>query len=391
MNILFVVGSNSGTSFWRGYNFWEAAYRTRKCGFHCLGWEKEQNEMAPWQIDIADANHQPGLFGRMFAAGQQADVIVFQRIETRHALAAFYAMKDQFPDKPILSEIDDDIFDVAPYNPASWCLKPGSDLTSFAVDQFKNSDGMIVSTPYLKEVYSEFNDHIYVVPNSIDLKRWDAAPRKKKGGIRVGWIGSGSHSEDLKILETVIDPILQRNKDVKFVFASYFGQDKERVPEFLKNRRRVEIVSKWSPILKYPAYVASLGLDIGLTPLIDNKFNRGKSNLRWLEYSALGIPSVCSNVDHFTRTIRHGVDGYLANHPADFINCVDAMVKDQKLRKRIGKAAYARVCTDFNVDKTIDLYVNAANDCLSRQVVAAPSLMTGVDEIKALPMEVLAE
>lgn len=386
------MGGNSGTAFWRGYNWWTAAYRTGKCGFHVLGWEKECNTMAPWQVDIADPKHQPMLFGRMFAAGQAADIIIFQRVETRHALAAFYAMKDQFPDKPILSEIDDDIFDVAPYNPAAGCLKPGSDLTQFAIDQFRNSDGIITSTPYLKEVYSEFNEHIYVVPNSLDLLMWDSVPRKKKGGIRVGWIGSGSHSEDLKILETVIDPILQRNKEVKFVFASYFGEDKERVPDFLKDRRRVEIVSKWSPILKYPAYLASLDLDIGLAPLVDNKFNRGKSNLRWLEYAGFGIPSVCSNVDHFTRTIRHGVDGYLANNQSDFINCIDALVKSQKLRKSIGKAAYARVCKDFNIEKNIGLYIDAANDCLSRQTVKAPSLMTGIDEMPtALPMEVLAE
>lgn len=390
------MGGNSGTAYWRGFNWWTAAHRTGKCGFHVLGWEKDCNTMAPWQIDIADASAQPFLFGKMFAAGQNADAIVFQRVETRHALAAFYAMKDQFPNKPILSEIDDDIFDVAPYNPASECLKPGSHLTQLAVDQFRNSDGIIVSTPYLKEVYSELNQNIYVVPNSIDIQKWDKAPRKKKAGIRIGWIGSGSHSKDIEILDKVIDPICSRNRDVKFVFCSYFQDELQALPSFLKGRKNVQIVNKWVPILKYPAHMAAQDFDIGLAPLVDNKFNRGKSNLRWLEYSALGIPCVASEVQHFAETISAGKDGFLARTPDHFIAHIQELISNSKLRKTMGRAAHARMQKDFNIDRNIDIYIDAIEDCLSRAPVAAPSMMTGVDtvtgpEMELGPLEVLAE
>jgi len=391
LNILWIVGSNSGTVYWRGFNFWVAAHRTRKVGFHCLGWEKDCNTMSPWQIDIADTANQPFLFGKLFAAGQQADAIVFQRIETRHALAAFYAMKDQFPNKPILSEIDDDIFDVAPYNPASATLAPGSHLTQLAIDQFRNSDGLIVSTPYLKDVYSEFNEHIYVVPNSIDVQKWDNAPKKKKTGIRIGWIGSGSHSKDLELLDKVFPAILEKNNDVSFVIASYFQEDLSALPEFLKNRKGVKIDNRWTPILKYPARLAGLDFDIGLAPLVDNKFNRGKSNLRWLEYSALGIPSVCSDVGHFAETVKDGFDGFLARTPEQFISHIQTLISDSKLRKRIGRAAHARVAKDFNVDKNIDIYIDAIEDCLTRTPISAPSMLNGIDEVEPFeltPLEV---
>ncbi len=323
----------------------------------------------------------------MFAAGQEADAIVFQRVETRHALAAFYAMKDQFPHKPILAEIDDDIFDVAPYNPAADSLAPGSHLTQFAIDQFKNSDGIIVSTPYLKEVYSEFNDNVYVVPNSIDIQKWDRAPRKKKGGIRIGWVGSGSHSKDLEILDTVFPAIIDKNKDVSFVICSYFQENMEALPAFLKNRKGVNIVNKWASILKYPAHVAAQDFDIGLAPLVDNKFNRGKSNLRWLEYSALGIPCVASEVGHFAETIKDGHDGFLARTPEHFISHIQQLISDSKLRKKMGRAAHTRITNDFNIDKNIDIYIDAIEDCLSRTPISAPSMMNGVDEIPAESME----
>ncbi len=351
--------------------------------------------MHPWQMDIADTGNHPFLFGKMFAAAREADAVVFQRVETRHALAAFYALKDQFPTKPILAEIDDDIFDVAPYNPAASCLAPGSHLTQLAIDQFKNADGIIVSTPYLKEVYSELNDHIYVVPNSIDVQAWDATPRKKKGGLRIGWIGSGSHSKDLELLDKVIPAIIEKNKDVTFVFSSFFGENLEVLPEFLRNRKGVKIVNKWVPILKYAKHMAAQDFDIGLAPLVDNKFNRGKSNLRWLEYSALGIPCVASDVGHFKETIRDGVDGLLATNAEHFIGCIQALISDSKRRKSIGKAAHARIYKDFNVDRNLNIYISAIEDCLSRPVISAPSMETGVDPIddgmELGPLEVIPE
>src|SRR6185503_13274501 len=242
-----------------------------------------------------------------------------------------------------------------------------------------------------KDVYSEFNEHIYVVPNSIDVQKWDNAPKKKKTGIRIGWIGSGSHSKDLELLDKVFPAILEKNNDVSFVIASYFQEDLSALPEFLKNRKGVKIDNRWTPILKYPARLAGLDFDIGLAPLVDNKFNRGKSNLRWLEYSALGIPSVCSDVGHFAETVKDGFDGFLARTPEQFISHIQTLISDSKLRKRIGRAAHARVAKDFNVDKNIDIYIDAIEDCLTRTPISAPSMLNGIDEVEPFeltPLEV---
>lgn len=376
MNILLVQTSNAGTAYWRLYNYWVAAERTRKCGMHVLGWDKDEIGSAPWQYQISQTEHQPKLFGMLYQAGVQADAIVFQRVETHFALTAFYAMRDQFPGKPILTELDDDIFDVANYNAAAESLKPGSELTSVAIAQMKNSDGLIVSTPYLKEVYSEFCPNIYVVPNSIDVQKWDKAKRKRKSGVRIGWIGGASHVEDIRMVEGIIDPVVEKNPDAKFVFVS------SALPDFLKNRKGVEVVEKWAPILKYPSHIAAQDFDIGIAPLRDNKFNRAKSNLRWLEYSGFGIPTVASHVGHFAETIKQGVDGFLAKTPDEFAAHLNHLISDKKARKRMGAAAHARIATDFNVDRNLDIYIDAITDCLSRPTLEAPSMATGFDEVK---------
>jgi glycosyltransferase involved in cell wall biosynthesis len=376
--ILFVVCGNSGTAWWRMFNWHEAFNRTGSGLSHTLGWDKNELGMSPWQYQIGDTQHQPHLFGALYGACLQADVIIFQRLETEWALTTMYALRDQFPDKPILSEFDDDVFDVAAYNPASEHIKPGSPTVKISIAQIENSDGLIVSTPYLADVYGEYCKSVYVIPNSVEVKKWDAAPRKRKPGIRIGWIGGASHAEDLRLLETVVPKITAISNDVRFVFSS------SMVPDFLRDLPGVECVEKWSPIVKYPAHLAGLDFDIGLAPLRDNKFNRAKSNLRWLEYGALGIPCVASDVGHFKETIRHGVDGFLAKTPDEMAEQVELLVRNAKLRKRVGAEAHARIERDFNIDRNVHLYAAAVKDVLSRPAKSAPSLMTGVDEVRAL-------
>jgi len=373
------------------FNWFNSGKRTGKICMPVLGWDKNEQGMSPWQYEIADPVNQPMLFGKLYNLGAYADVIIFGRCETQWALNTVYAMRDQFPGKPILAEIDDDITDVAAYNPAADQLKPGSPIAGYALAQFKNSDGLIVSTPYLAEVYSEYCKNIYVIPNSVDVQKWDSVPRKKKPGLRIGWIGAGSHSEDLRLLEKVIPEVLSTNRGAKFVFVS------SQIPDFIKVLNGVEVIERWAPILKYPEHLAKQDFDIGLAPLVDNKFNRAKSNLRWLEYSALGIPCVASKVGHFKETVNHGVDGYLAEDAKEFAFYINLLAFDAKARRKMGTLAHARIAKDFNSDINIDLYVDAIEDVLSKPVLDAPSTAIGTDDMKFLaepplgPLEMLPE
>jgi glycosyltransferase involved in cell wall biosynthesis len=99
--------------------------------------------------------------------------------------------------------------------------------------------------------------------------------------------------------------------------------------------------------------------DIVIAPLRDSSFNRAKSNLKWLEAAALSVPCVASNVGHMAQTVRHGVDGVLANDPAAFGCAIDELITNRQTRSRIGKAANRRVRDDFNIDKTVFAYAKA--------------------------------
>ena len=85
---------------------------------------------------------------------------------------------------------------------------------------------------------------------------------------------------------------------------------------------------------KYYKKLQKIDFDIGVAPLIDNEFNRCKSNLRWLEWSALGVPTVASRVVPF-QCIRPNIDGYLAKNEKEWYTNLRALIEIPKLRERI--------------------------------------------------------
>ena len=210
---------------------------------------------------------------------------------------------------------------------------------------------MIVSTDYLKKEFSPYSPKITVIPNGIDFAIWDTVKAPKPHtGIKIGWCGGGSHNEDIKSIEPVIHRILDKYKNVKFVIT---GGD---VPK-LKPHKRLKVYVSWSDILKYPPHLANLGFDIGIAPLLDNGFNRGKSAIRWMEYSALHIPTVASKIEPFNKAIGDGVTGYLAHTEDEWFIALSTLIENETLRVTIGQNAYNEVKENYNVEKISNQYV----------------------------------
>lgn len=366
LRLLWVGTTNSGVMWWRGISFWEAAHRTGAMEMFCPFWNKDQPLAAPWETEICDPER-PYLrqqiinyldaCARGTKDGKPADAIVMQMAHYDASLQVFAGLKAY--GVPVIAEIDDNYLATPEYNPAFMPYAPGGDFRRIANSQFEFADALIVSTPELKGVYSHLNEHSYVIPNSIDFKLWNKARGTNKPGVRIGWAGGASHDKDLKIIEPVIHKILEQHKDVTFVII-------HGVPQFLKNIPRVENVMKFERIDKYPQFLAKQDIDIWLAPLVDNAFNRSKSNLRWLEAAALGAPCVASNVGHFKETINHGVDGFLCNSADDFERHLTTLITDRKARISMGLKAKDRAFQDFNVEKTVFTYVEALKDIISR-------------------------
>lgn len=334
-------------------------------GFDGFSW-KSQDGCSSWQGKIMmDKDGRPTsllALDQLEKCMKVADPWVFQLTYSDHVLAFFEVAKQVHPNKKFITETDDWIFDIPAYNVASNVYKPNSPQEIVAYEQFKMSDAIIVSTSFLKEKISALfpEKKIFIIPNAIDFDLWDnakaEADEKPEGIVRIGYTGCGNHDGDIQIITPVISAILKEYENVEFIFAQDFPCLKEIA------HPRLKIIKKWANIIDYPSMIKSWNLDIGIAPLRDNEFNRSKSNLRWLEYSALKIPTVMSNVRPFTESVLQSKDGLIASTRQSWYPLLKSLIEDKSLRSKIGNAAYDRIKKDFNMDIVSEQYANVLKE-----------------------------
>lgn len=150
-------------------------------------------------------------------------------------------------------------------------------------------DGVIVSTPFLAERYRSFNPSVTVCRNGIDAERYDYE-KPQRDYVTVGWAGAtGHYSAVRRWLEGGILDALADHPTSQFVAI---GQPEvaQLAVERLGDDRALGI--PWGPFRTYST--AMTGIDVFLAPAGQDKWYRGKSDLRWLEAGALGQPCICA-------------------------------------------------------------------------------------------------
>jgi glycosyltransferase involved in cell wall biosynthesis len=129
------------------------------------------------------------------------------------------------------------------------------------------------------------------------------------------------------------------------------------------------------PFEYYPATLRYLNFDIGIAPVTDSHFNQSKSNIKWLEYSALGVPSVCSKVYPYATSIEHGVTGFLASNDDEWYRALKSLVESAELRQQIGRAAFDHVWREYAPDQCVPAWerviAEAVTACTSSQTQTA--------------------
>lgn len=196
------------------------------------------------------------------------------------------------------------------------------------------ADAVTVTTKYLKKKYQRFAKRIYVCPNGIDIKRYDLQRPDRGEQVNIGWAGATGHWEALAPWLVQVANLMDLRENVNFVTIGQPVAD-DFIPKY--GQRALSV--PWAALEQYPA--AMTLLDIALAPAANTRFHRGKSDLRWLEAGALGIPTIGSSFTY--PEIRHGVDGFLAHGTDAVMEFMLALVESPKLRTDIGEAARTHV------------------------------------------------
>ncbi len=369
LKVLFLPTMNSGIVHYRMYQYKEAFNRLKLADAAMTFYDPRDDQQAEWQWYADKDPRLYGTTGELAHLIKQADVIVTQYVHTPQALALIEAMKATFqhPEieaehgkKVFLAEIDDDVLDTPPWNAAYSQYGPNNFIRNNVIEFLRAMDGVVVSTPFLAKKYKELNPHVYIVPNAINLKAWDKYPTEhSKKEIRIGWSGGGTHDDDLRTIEAPIKEILAENKDVTFHILN-------GCPDFFKDQSKITWHRDWFWIDRYPAGLKRLRFDIGIAPLVDCDFNRGKSNLRNLEYAALGIPAVCANVGHFKETLSGNPGVFLYDDAKGFKTKLQALIDSPEMRTHMGRHNHRWLAENFHVDRVAHHYASVLKAALRK-------------------------
>lgn len=388
--IAMIPSSTDGVNYYRlaTWAFEMRKYKNTLVDLLWFKYEIDPSRPHPWQEDMQSdeaATQMLGLTigqqirGEIDHACERADVVVWHPMYYDWSLEFFLEMQHKHQ-KPFVVEMDDNYVDVPQWNEAYHSFKNGQSYRRIALDCMRNADAVIVTTSHLADTYAEVNDNIYIVPNSLDFKGdrkfigWDRVSTRKHKGVRIGWIGGRSHFNDLMMVAPALREILVIHPETTLCLVnSAMKPSCESLGiayPFKGIETRVHYADRSVAINRYASFAASFGFDIGIAPLVDCNFNRSKSNLRWLEYSALSTPTVASPVSHFVETIQSGVDGILVkdNSLDDWVTQLGLLVRDKEKRTEIGRNAGRRVRRDFNVMRNAPRYLRMLKEIANTNV-----------------------
>jgi glycosyltransferase involved in cell wall biosynthesis len=216
----------------------------------------------------------------------------------------------------------------------------------------KIADMVITGSPYLAECAQRFNGNVKVLPIGIKVSDYSTdRPVESDGKVRLVWIGSKSTLHYLLQIRAVLEEIGARFGDVILRVISDDFPDLEKMPV----EKRL-----WSVLTRGVELATS---DIGLAPLPEDRFTKGKCSFKVLEYAAAGLPAVASPVGTNTQHVCDDITGFLAANKQEWFEKICRLVKDRQLRKKMGGAAreYAK---NFDISLIGKQFVELIADCL---------------------------
>jgi glycosyltransferase involved in cell wall biosynthesis len=247
---------------------------------------------------------------------------------------------------PVVYELDDNLLDLHRGEP--WEPYPGDFLRGVVAYLTRQADGMIVSTPVLAERLARLRSDILVVPNALDERLFGSAPEplaSRSAALTIGYMGTLTHEADLRMVLAPLRAVLRRHASRVRLEIVGGGAEERIAPLFEGLPLRMRNPGSEHP---YPRFVPwmrrHLRWDVAIAPLEDDAFTRGKSDLKYLDYAALGIPGVFSDVRAYRDAVKHQETGLLAaNEPKAWAEALEEIVRDGALRARLASAAAAEV------------------------------------------------
>lgn len=184
---------------------------------------------------------------------------------------------------------------------------------------------VMAGNPYLAEYARQVNEHVSIIPTTIDTDKYQVPAEKANAVPVIGWTGSYSTVQHLDTLRSALTKLAAKHAFRLRVIGT---------PSYELEGVEVDAM-KWRSETELNDLNA---IDIGVMPLPDDAWSKGKCGLKALQFMALGIPTVCSPVGVNTEIIQDDQNGFIAATESEWVEKLGRLLSSHELRQRLGTA-----------------------------------------------------
>lgn len=231
----------------------------------------------------------------------------------------------------------------------------------------KLADAVVVGSHFLADWAKKYNDHVYIVPTSVPFDVYSSFGNQhedSEGEINIGWLGIGpNHLKNLELILPVFSRLLKDGMYFRFTLIGSLGDKAvyELFEDLQSDGLQTEFVDnlKWAQAEEVPKNICKF--DIGVMPLVDNEWNKGKCSFKAIEYMACGVPTVASDVGENKYLIINGKNGFLVNDTDMWYNALKDLILDANLRKEIGLAGQKVIEQKYSLSVNVKEVISIIN------------------------------
>ncbi len=281
----------------------------------------------------------------------QYDIIFVQR-EAFMTGSTFFEKRFSKSKAKLIFDFDDAIWhlDISEANKKfEWLKHPGKTAEIISV-----ADLIIAGNQYLAEYAKHHNDRVVIIPTTIDTDEYKPITQNSTNqSVCIGWSGSIT---TIKHFEMAI-PFLKmlKNKYGNRIHIKVIGDG-----SYINNELNIKGIG-WN---KADELKELREIDIGIMPLPDDEWAKGKCGLKGLQYMALGIATLMSPVGVNAEIIQDGANGYLASSNDEWFEKISILIENEVQRKKIAEAGRTTVEEHYSVNAQKNNYLRYFNDVI---------------------------
>ncbi len=337
-----------------------------------------------------------------YHCAREANIVVIQR-EFPTDLEAYELIVSQArqANKPVVMDLDDLLLELPADHPDRKTHEYTNSLLPM-LQAIMDADLVTVPSATLREHLLPFNKNIELFANYLNDDLWSLREPPisptPSDEITIGCMGGHSHRPDLlfilPVLKSIVDKYQPRIK------LHFWGID---APPELAQVSQVD----WCPppshrYKDFASYFQAQSAEILIAPLADNLFNRCKSSIKYLEYTALGVPGVYSRLDPYETIVEDGVNGFLAGTHQEWEQALSTLIENPGKRSEIALNAQQTIRKGWllsqNAHRLKDIYDKGIQDYPAKPATPPPVYPTmksishqvqeGLSYIKGLQTEI---